>query len=70
MNKMSSNMCLECVNYDTCSEYTSPCTGYEYYKCKHCKDMVESDGLHKCYRGGLQCSQVRFCNNYHPHSNV
>ena len=64
MSKETDKRCQLCLNFDTCSEElgSQGCQQYQFYKCKGCIDrVVESDGIPRCFRGGMPCAEIQYC---------
>lgn len=63
MSKMTDEKCQNCTYYDECLKDSSQgCESYEFYKCKDCVDrVIEADNTARCFRGGLLCSEIRYC---------
>lgn len=70
MSKESDEKCLNCINYDTCDKPSSKnCDNYTFYNCKTCIDkVIENDYIPRCFRNGVPCTQIKFCNNYRENS--
>lgn len=63
MCKEYDDKCQDCSSYDICSKESSRgCTQYEFYKCETCVNK-DIKGKTICIRGGLPCSEIRYCKN-------